>query len=112
MSRLDDEIGVGDEIGDYTLTKEIGSGAFSKVFEAVTPIAPFFLQNQQDSSATIPYILPNDQQINGVLYTVAVKADLKTSSADDDDYPSEPNHRPSKGGNSKRENAQIFIKHI
>lgn len=26
MSRLDDEIGVGDEIGDYTLTKEIGSG--------------------------------------------------------------------------------------
>jgi serine/threonine protein kinase len=112
MSRLDDEYGVGDEIGDYTLTKEIGNGAFSKVFEAVTPIAPFFLQNQQDSSATLPYNLPNDQQINGVLYTVAVKVVLKTSSADDDDYPSEPNHRPSKGGNSKRENELDYLRQI
>ncbi|KAJ3370410.1 hypothetical protein HDU91_006264 [Kappamyces sp. JEL0680] len=36
------EYEVGDEIGDYTLVKELGSGAFSKVFLGTTSVCPTF----------------------------------------------------------------------
>lgn len=70
----DDDYQVGDEIGEYTLTKQLGSGAFSKVFEASTFTEPCFKAlkdlNQQYRVALkiVPKKDGKDKKMNELLY--------------------------------------------
>lgn len=93
---LEEEYGVGDEIGEYTLIKELGRGAFSIVFEAVTPVAPLcieidgagsLLKDKVSTSTATPSKSVDGQNAisshsSGMLYSVAVKVVMKTKQDD------------------------------
>ena len=95
---VEEDYGVGDEIGEYTLIRELGRGAFSIVFEAVTPIAPLNLNSAMDgagnqvssASASVDGQNGISPQSSGVLYSVAVKIVMKSKQDDDTATTSSP----------------------
>jgi serine/threonine protein kinase len=67
----DDDFQIGDVIGSYTLVKELGTGAFSKVYEAVTVNRPRFLEEEEG--------VANGDGSGVVVYSLALKITTSTS---------------------------------
>jgi serine/threonine protein kinase len=75
LQQPDEEFQIGDVIGNYTLVREVGVGAFSKVYEAISVVKPDFIQGEQAKSTSTITQADIDQQkeIPTPTYSLAVK---------------------------------------